>query len=166
MSISDGLKNELQLEAATTTKLIERLPEDKYEWKPHEKSMTTRVLATHVVEMAGWITMICKSDSLDFAMMDYKQPVVTANAELLAMHEKNLNEAVAALGGTDDEQMMQTWTMRNGETVFMSVPRIQALRGMVMNHIYHHRGQLSVYLRLNEIPVPAMYGPSADKQAM
>jgi uncharacterized damage-inducible protein DinB len=154
---------ELQQEAQTTRKCLERVPEDKFDYKPHEKSMTFGQLATHVAEMVGWATVTVKTEQLDFAT-DYQPFEAKTNAELVEFFEKHLSEAVEALENTSDEEMMENWTLRNGETVYFTMPRIQVLRGMVFNHIIHHRGQLSVYLRLNDIPVPSLYGPSADEQ--
>ncbi len=165
-NIATGLIGELSHEAATTKKILERIPAEKFDYKPHEKSMSMVVLAVHVAEMVSWATMTCKTSELDFATMDYKPAEPKTTAELVELHEKNLVEAVEALKNTSDEAMMEIWTMRNGESVFMSMPKIQVLRGMVFNHIWHHRGQLSVYLRLNDIPVPSIYGPSADEGQM
>jgi uncharacterized damage-inducible protein DinB len=156
---------ELKQEAIATRKCLERVPEDKFDYKPHEKSMTFGQLATHVAEMIGWATVTATTEQLDFAT-DYKPFAPKTNAELMEFFEKHLTEAIKALENTSDEAMMQNWTLRNGETVLFVMPRIQVLRGMVFNHIWHHRGQLSVYLRLNDIPVPSLYGPSADEGQM
>lgn len=154
---------ELRQEAQSARKCLERVPEDKFEYKPHEKSMTFGQLATHVAEMVGWATVTVKTDQLDFAT-DYKPFEPKTNAELVEFFEKNLSEAIEALENTSDEEMMQDWTLRNGEQIYFTMPRVQVMRGMVFNHIIHHRGQLSVYMRLNDIPVPSLYGPSADEQ--
>lgn len=157
---------ELQHEAATTRKILERIPEDKFDYKPHEKSMTFGRLAVHVAEMIDWAKTTVTTDGLDFAAEEYKPFEPKTNAELLEYFDKNVANAIEALKNTPDEAMFETWTMRNGETVYMAMSRIQTLRGMVFNHIWHHRGQLSVYLRLNDIPVPSIYGPSADEGTM
>ena len=154
---------ELQHEAATTRKILERIPAEKFDYKPHEKSMTMGRLAVHVAEMVNWVTVTCTTSELDFAAMDMTPFAPKTTAELVEYHEKNFVEAVEALNNTSDEAMMETWTMRNGEQIYMAMSKIQTLRGMVFNHIWHHRGQLSVYLRLNDIPVPQIYGPSADE---
>ncbi len=166
MSISQSLIPELDQEAATTRKLLERVPADKFGWKPHEKSMTMGRLATHVAEMVGWMNTTLTTEKLDFAppggepMVPY-EPKTTA--DLLAFFDKNVAEGQAALAKATDQDMMQNWTLLAGGSVIFSMPRIACIRGMIMNHVIHHRGQLSVYLRLNNIPVPAMYGPSADE---
>ncbi len=166
MSISDALIAELQHEAATTRKCLERIPETTFDWKPHEKSMSMSRLAAHVAEMIGWIKDTVENPELDFATMDYKPFVPETTAELVEFLDKNIAASTEALKNTSDETMMQNWKMRNGEQIYFDMPRIQVLRGFIFNHVVHHRGQLSVYLRLNDIPVPALYGPSADEGAM
>jgi uncharacterized damage-inducible protein DinB len=161
-NIASAFIAELKQEAIATRKCLERISEDKFDYKPHEKSMTFSQLAVHVAEMIGWATVTIKTEQLDFAT-DYKPFEAKTNAELIEFFEKNLAEAIEALENTSDEEMRQDWTLRNGEQVFFTMPRFQVLRGMVFNHIIHHRGQLSVYLRLNDIPVPSLYGPSADE---
>jgi uncharacterized damage-inducible protein DinB len=157
---------ELDNEAKVTRQCLERVPADKFDWKPHEKSMTFGRLASHIVEMFGWTTATLKQDVLDFATMDYKPFEPSSTEELLAFFDERIAEAKSTLGATSDEQFMTDWTMRNGEQVYFTMPKVAVMRSFVMNHIIHHRGQLSVYLRLNDIPVPAIYGPSADEGAM
>ncbi|HEY8558926.1 MAG TPA: DinB family protein [Pyrinomonadaceae bacterium] len=163
-NLAAALIGELQTEAATTRKVLERIPADKFDYKPHEKSMKMGSLAVHIAEMFGWTIEAVTKTELDFAAMDYKpfQPATTE--ELVGFFDKVLADAIEALKATSDEAMAENWTLRNGETVYFTQPRVQVLRGMVFNHIVHHRGQLSVYMRLNDIPVPALYGPSADEQ--
>ena len=165
-NIAQGLIGELTHEAQTTRKMLERIPVEKFDYKPHEKSMTMSRLATHVAEMVNWVTVTCNSDELDFAVGDNKPFEPKTTAELVEIHDKYVGEAIEALKNTSDEAMMQPWTLKNGETVYFTMPKIQCLRGMCFNHIWHHRGQLSVYLRLNDIPVPSIYGPSADEGTM
>lgn len=163
-NLAAALIGELQQEAASTRKVLERIPIDKFDYKPHEKSMTMGRLAVHVAEMTGWTIETATKPELDFAKMDYKPFEPKTTEELVEFFDKLVGEAVEALKNTSDEAMMENWTLRNGETVYFTMPRIQVFRGMVFNHIVHHRGQLSVYLRLNDILVPALYGPSADEQ--
>lgn len=165
-SISDAFLGELQHEAATTRKVLERVPEDKFEWQPHEKSMTFGRLAVHIAEMFGWMETTMKTSELDFAENEFKPFEPKTNAELLEFFDEKIEEATKALENTSDESFMETWTMKNGEQVYFTMPKIAVLRTFCMNHIYHHRGQLSVYLRLNDIPVPEIYGPSADEGQM
>lgn len=165
-NLAAALIGELQQEAATTRKCLERIPAETFGYKPHEKSMTMGRLAMHVAEMTSWATETVTKTELDFAGMDYTPREPQSTEELVEYFDKILGEAIEALKNTSDEAMMEDWTLRNGETVYFTMPRIQVLRGMVFNHIVHHRGQLSVYMRLNDIPVPGIYGPSADEPTM
>lgn len=165
-NIANGLIGEIDHEVATTRKVLERIPAEKFDYKPHDKSMSMSRLATHIAEMFGWITETCKTSEMDFAKIDYKPFEPKSTAELLEFFDKSIAEATAALENTSDEQMKTNWTLRNGDQVYFTLPKINCLRTMCLNHIWHHRGQLSVYLRLNDIPVPALYGPSADESAM
>ncbi|HEV7699400.1 MAG TPA: DinB family protein [Pyrinomonadaceae bacterium] len=164
--IAAAFLGELENEAKVTRTVLERVPADKFDYKPHEKSMTFGRLASHIAEMFGWTKETLKSDVLDFSAMDYKPFEPTSTEELLAFFDDHIAKAKAILAETSDETFMTDWTMRNGEQVYFTMPKVAVMRSFVMNHIIHHRGQLSVYLRLNDIPVPAMYGPSADEGAM
>jgi len=157
---------ELEHEAKVAREVLSRVPADKFDWKPHEKSMTFGRLASHVAEMIGWTGPTLQQPELDFAQMDYKPFEPKTTDDLLEFFDKNLAEAADVLKNTSDEQFMENWTMRNGETVYFTMPKVAVMRSFVMNHIVHHRGQLSVYLRLNDIAVPSMYGPSADEGQM
>lgn len=164
--IATGFLAELENEAKVTRSCLERVPAEKFDWKPHEKSMTFGRLATHVAEMFGWAKSTADLTELDFSTMDYKPFEPKTTEELLSFFDQMVLEAKSALGRISDEQFHQNWTLRNGETVYFTMPRVAVMRTMVFNHIIHHRGQLSVYLRLNDIPVPAIYGPSADEGNM
>ncbi|MBK9156081.1 MAG: DinB family protein [Chloracidobacterium sp.] len=165
-NIASALIAEMEHEAAVTRTCLERVPADKFSWKPHEKSMEFGRLATHVAEMFGWTPATLQHDELDFAKMDYKPFEPASTEDLLEYLDKNVAEAIDTLRNTTDEQFMGTWTMRNGDTVYFTLPKVAVMRSFVMNHIVHHRGQLSVYLRLNDIAVPSIYGPSADEGQM
>lgn len=165
-NIANGLIGELDHEIATTRKILERIPTEKFDYKPHEKSMTMIRLATHVAEMIDWITETCTKDELDFATIDYKPFEPKSAAELVEYHDRLVEKALEALKTTSDEDMYKPWSLKNGETTYFTLPKINTLRTMCFNHIWHHRGQLSVYLRLNDIPVPSIYGPSADEGQM
>lgn len=162
-NLAAALIGELHMEAAATRKCLERIPAEKFDYKPHEKSMTMVRLAVHVAEMVEWAKDVVQTTELNFATMDYKPFEPQTTAELVELLDKNVEAAAEALKNTSDEAMMGDWTLRNGEEIYFTMPRIQCLRGMVFNHIVHHRGQLSLYLRMNDIPVPALYGPSADE---
>ena len=159
-----GLMKELRYESAGTRKLIERIPDDKFGFKPHEKSMVLKKLALHVAMMPDFVEPIINTNEIDFAGMDFTPPEVNTTTELLKIFDDSLNKALALLEKADDKTLMDKWTAKmNGEIVF-ELPRVSALRSMTFNHLYHHRGQLTVYLRLLDVPLPAIYGPSADEQ--
>ena len=158
--------SELNHEAASTRRILERVPEDKFDWKPHEKSMTLGRLTTHVAELPGFLNSILTIDDFDFAQGHYKRSVAKTPGELMNVFQQKLDEVVETLQNTSDEKMQANFTLRNGDQVFGTMPRVVAVRSMALNHIIHHRGQIAVYLRLLEIPVPGMYGPSADETPM
>jgi uncharacterized damage-inducible protein DinB len=165
-AIATSLIAELEHEGAVTRKLLERIPPERFDWKPHEKSMTMGRLATHVAEMHGWTKFTVEQPELDFAKMDYKPFEPKTTDELVQLFEKSYNEAIETLKGASDDIWFEPWSLRNGDQIYFTMPKVVVMRSMVLNHIVHHRGQLSVYLRENDIPVPAMYGPSADEGQM
>lgn len=164
--LATAFLNELENEAQVTRSVLERIPTDKFDWKPHEKSMSMGRLASHVAEMFGWTEATLKNDVLDFSTMDYKPYEPQTTQDLLEFFDKQIETTRLHLSETSDETFLTDWTMRNGEQVYFTHPKVAVMRAFVMNHIIHHRGQLSVYLRLNDIPVPAIYGPSADEGQM
>jgi uncharacterized damage-inducible protein DinB len=158
---------EFDQEMASTRTTLERVPDDKFGWKPHEKSFALGALATHVANIPFWAVMTFQVDSLDLRPPggeEMKSPTAGNREEVLALFDKNVAEARTALAGATDAQFMEPWSLlMAGQTLF-TMPRYGVYRGMVMNHLVHHRAQLTVYFRLNDIPVPALYGPSADEQ--
>ncbi|MBZ5583382.1 MAG: DinB family protein [Acidobacteriia bacterium] len=169
MRISDAIVPELDHEAGNTRKTLERIPADKFTWKPHTKSMSMGQLAIHVATIPEWVGAILGGDGMDFASPEvagYKPPDLKTTKELLDRFDKTTADARAAITAADDEHLMKPWTLRAGPQVFFTLPRIAVIRSMVMSHTIHHRAQLGVYLRLNEIPVPSVYGPSADETGM
>ncbi len=162
MSISQMMLAELNHEAANTRKMLEVVPEDKLDWQPHEKSMTLSRLTGHIAEMPGWAPLMVGKDVLDFADSNFEPVQPKTLEELLAHHDQSVTTFNDALGGTDDATLMKEWTMRNGDQVFFSMPCAAAIRGFILNHIVHHRGQLSVYLRHLDVPLPQVFGPTAD----
>lgn len=164
MSISESYLSQLEYEYANSKKMLERVPFNNPAYKPHEKSMSMERLARHIAELWGWGAMTINTDGLDFADEYKPTPEVHTTEELLALHDSMYEKAKAALTGTPDEEFNKMWTLKNGDQIYFTLPKIVVLRNMVFNHIIHHRGQLSVYLRLQDIPLPGMYGPSADEK--
>jgi uncharacterized damage-inducible protein DinB len=166
VKISDALLPEFDQEMANTRKTLERIPEDKLSWKPHEKSMTLGRLAGHVAELPGFATTTIGRDSLNLSSGEYKPLFAASRQQVLEAFDQKVVEARAAIAGASDEHLMKPWSLEyQGKTIF-TLPRVAVLRGMTFNHIVHHRAQLTVYLRLNDVPVPALYGPSADEGVM
>jgi uncharacterized damage-inducible protein DinB len=164
--MNQALLPEFEQEMAGTRKTLERVPDDKFDWKPHAKSATFRQLALHLALFPSWMTETLEKTSLDYAPVagePYKPPVVNSRQELLEIFDHDLAKAREGLKAASDAELMETWTLLAGGKKIFSMPRIGVLRGMVMNHMIHHRAQLGVYLRLNDLPVPALYGPSADE---
>ena len=166
MRISDTLLPEFDQEMATTRKCLARIPDDKFSFKPHPKSFDMGGLAVHIATMVDWGAGTLQTDSFDYAPVGgepYAAPVVKTNAELLAMFDRASAEFRAALAVTENDTMMAPWSLLAGGKPVFTMPRVAVLRGMIFNHLVHHRGQLTVYLRMCDIPVPSIYGPSADE---
>jgi uncharacterized damage-inducible protein DinB len=161
MSIIQLLLKEMEQEAAITRKMLALVPDDKHDWKPHEKSMTMKQLAVHVAEIPSWIESIINTEVLDFEAQAYKPAPVNNNKELLALFEKSVADSKAVLEKSDEAMLDKNWTMRSGKTVLLSMTKYEAIRHSFAQEI-HHRAQLGVYLRLLNIPLPGSYGPSAD----
>ncbi len=153
---------ELKAEAIATKAILSLVPIEKGDYKPHEKSMKLMSLAVHVAEIPGWFGDIIKKDELDFATSDYKPFVPSSNDDLIAMYDKKISEAIELLQSIDDEKLKENWTMRAGEIIYFTLPKSNVIRTWCLNHWYHHRAQLGVYLRMLDIPLPGTYGPSAD----
>jgi uncharacterized damage-inducible protein DinB len=166
MTIGQALLPEFEQEMQNTRKLLERCPDDRWNWKPHEKSGTVGWLAGHVANMVSWLPYTLQTEELDYAPVDgpsFEPPKITNRKELLAEFDKNVAEARTALAGVSDAEMMKNWKLLAGGQEIFTMPRAACIRGMVLNHHIHHRAQLTVYYRLLGIPVPGMYGPSADE---
>jgi uncharacterized damage-inducible protein DinB len=169
MPIRDAVLAEFDHEMISTRQTLERVPEGKGDWAPHEKSMKMGRLAGHLAELSGWAASIIGKDELDFRPVGAPptQPfVMTSRQQLMDTFDKKVTEARAAIAGASDEHLMKTWTLLGGGKTVMAMPRITFLRSFFMNHIIHHRAQLGVYLRMNNVPVPSVYGPSADEGKM
>ena len=162
LSIIPLLLKEMQEEAATTRKMLERVPEDKWDWKPHEKSMALRNLTVHIAELPGWTSMTLTTDELNFDGMDYTPTQVNSRKELLDIFEKSLAEGKAELEKATEADLLPNWTLRTGEHIHSVRTKYEVIR-MSFCQTVHHRAQLGVYLRLLNIPIPGSYGPSADE---
>jgi uncharacterized damage-inducible protein DinB len=162
MVMSYYFRSEIERESVNTRKLLELLPEDKFDWLPHANSMTLIKLASHISNLIGWPAFTIELDELDLAK-DLKPFVPANSAELLENFDNNLAKSLHALENVSDETLLKNWTLKKGERVIVQQPKAGILRVMCTNHLIHHRGQLSVYLRLLDIPIPGMYGPSYDE---
>ena len=157
---------EFDQEMATTRRVLERVPEDKLDWKPHAKSMSLGQLASHVAQLPDWVSNIFTADEFDFRPPDappFKGADCKTNRELLDLFDRSLAIARKAIGGAREESLETAWTLKAGPHTIFSSPRWNVYRGFGMNHMVHHRAQLSVYLRLLDVPVPSIYGPTADE---
>ena len=155
------IKKELENEAVTTRKMLALVPAEKFDWKPHPKSMVMMNLATHIAELPTWISMVLNTDELDFAANEYKPAIVSDNMQLMQLFEKSMEDGRAQLDIGNEESLDKTWTLRSGEHILSSGDKADMIR-MALSQIIHHRAQLGVYLRLLDIPIPGSYGPSAD----
>lgn len=166
MSISKLLLPEFDQEMASTRKLLVCVPEDKYSWQPHEKSMTLGRLASHVAELPNWAVETLKKTKLEISPGE-RAFAAQSNEELLARFERNVTEAHTAIEAANDEDYWVSWSLVFGGHVAFTMPRYMVLRTVVLNHLIHHRAQVGTYLRENNIAIPGMYGPSEDdKRAM
>jgi uncharacterized damage-inducible protein DinB len=169
MSISASLLPEFDMEMANTRKALERVPDDKLDWKPHQKSMSMGGLATHLANLPIWTVFTVNQDSLDLEPPgggSFRVEEKRSRREILEDFDKNVAAARDAVAGASDEELLKPWSLLKGGVTLMTLPKIAVLRSFVMNHVIHHRGQFTVYLRLNDVPVPSIYGPSADEGAM
>jgi len=165
MGLAEALLPEFDLEMANTRKTLERIPDDKFTWKPHEKSFAMGALASHIANLPGWANVTIDQDEFDMAPGGnaIKLPAYETREDVLVNFDKNVGDARAKLATASDETLFGTWSLASDGHKLFSMPRVAVLRSFVMNHIIHHRAQLGVYLRLNDIPVPSIYGPSADE---
>jgi uncharacterized damage-inducible protein DinB len=162
MPIVDALLPEFDHEMTTTRKLLERVPEDRLDWKPHQKSFSLGQLAQHVATIPMWGSMTLTRSELDLAEGD-QPPQMRTRSELLAAFDKHAADTRAALTGKTDAELMAPWTLKNGGHTIFSMPKAVVWRSFVLSHLIHHRGQLSVYLRMQDVLIPSIYGPSADE---
>ncbi len=169
MSLSAFMLPEFDMEMAKTRTTLERVPVEKFDWKPHEKSFSLMEMANHLARLPEWGTATLTTESMD---LDPEKgefvppPPVHTPEEILALFDDGVAKFRAALEASGDGEMMKQWTLLQGGKELLSMPRVAVIRGLILNHMIHHRGQLTVYLRLNDLPLPALYGPSADEEGM
>ncbi len=157
------LLNEFRSEAATTRRVLERIPQDKLSWKPHAKSMSLGQLAWHVATVPGAIARITQLDTFDVTQANFEPPQPKNMQEVMTAYDQSVLDAEAYLSGMTDQKAQAGWRMMRGDRELSVTPRIGVVRTIMLNHWYHHRGQLSVYLRMLDVPVPVIYGRSADE---
>jgi len=162
MNVRESLLPEFDHETTMTRVVLERLPEAAFEWRPHPKSYTLGGLATHLAQIPHWGTSILTKDFYDLASSTTREPLTSLQA-VLDTFDGHVREVRSALVGLTDGQLLQPWVLRRAEKIVLSMPRVSALRGFVVRHLVHHRGQMTVYLRLNGVPLPPLYGPTADE---
>lgn len=167
MSIAASLLPEFDHEIANTRRILERIPRDCMAWQPHEKSMSMGKLATHIIDLARMLPVIVSDDALDL-FPEGREPFEAREAlpagQLVEAFDSEIAAGRALLAGASDERLMRPWSLQNAGYTIFTMPRVGAYRAAVLNHMVHHRGQLTVYLRLTGTPVPGMYGPSADER--
>jgi len=162
MNIVELVIKEVEAEAITTRKMLERVPTDKLQWQPHSKSMIMEHLAVHIAELPSWISLALHTNELDFAANPYQPTPVKDIQDILNVFEQSLQQGLDALKQAKEEDLLPTWTLRNGEQVYLTVTKYEMIRQSI-SQIIHHRAQLGVFLRLLDIPIPGSYGPSADE---
>ncbi len=165
MSLTQMLISEIEHESANTKKMLECVPADKFDWRPHEKSMTLKQLAAHVADLSGRISQIITTEYLDLADSSIKKPEINNTQDLVKELEDGTKQSLDALKSVSDDDLEVNWIMKRGEHIIINMPKAAAIRSMGLNHLYHHRAQLGMYLRLLDVPIPGMYGPSADDRA-
>lgn len=163
MSIQKSLSNEIIHETENTLRILKALPEDKWDYKPHPKSMTLGELANHILELHGWVSFVFTQDTFDFHT-DYIPSKFTKIDEMVAKLEEMKTQNLAILAEFSEEKYLTNWALKAGDHVIVEASKASAYRFIVTNHLVHHRGQITVYLRMLDIPVPGIYGPSADEK--
>ena len=165
MSMISNYLKELEQESLTTRKMLSIVPNDKYDWQPHLKSMTIRSLATHIAELPTWITMAISTEGLDFAASPYNPVLINNTTELMDLFEKSLIDSRIHLIEENEDKLSDIWTLKNGDEIFMALTKAETIHHTLCQ-IIHHRAQLGVFLRLLDVPIPGSYGPSADEMGI
>ncbi|MBW7843343.1 MAG: DinB family protein [Ignavibacterium sp.] len=162
MLLTKLLIEEIEQEAINTKKMLERVPAEKFDWRPHQKSMTLKQLAVHIANLSKRPAQVITTQYLDLADSSIKKPEINNPTDLIKEFEEGTSQSIDALKSVSDDDLNVNWIMRRGEHIIINMPKAAAIRNMGLSHLYHHRAQLGVYLRLLDIPVPGMYGQSAD----
>lgn len=162
MNIKEHLASEIMRETASTRRILERITDEHLDWKPHDKSMSVRALASHVVELHHWVALAISKSKFDFHT-DYQRLTITSVTELIELLDQGLQSNLDSIASITDEEWNSKWILCAGDTIIQESTKLDAYRFTITNHLVHHRGQLTVYLRLLNIPVPGLYGPSADE---
>ena len=169
MRIGESMLPEFEMEMAGTRKVLERIPDDKFDWKIHDKSNTIGWVANHLADIAGWVQGTINEDTLDIEPVEgqpYQSPTETTTTAILALFDKNVAQGREVLSTVEDATLFENWSLLKGGETLLTMPRLAVLRTWVLNHTIHHRAHLCVYLRMNDIPIPGLYGPSADEVNM
>ena len=167
MTIAESILPEFEMEMAGTRKVLERIPDNKLDWKAHPKSNPIGWVASHLVEIVGWVEGILTQDTWDInpeGGQPYRTTILGSRQEILDLFDANVVAARKQIGATSDEAFAKSWSLLSGGQELITMPKLGVIRIWVLNHTIHHRGHLCVYLRLNDIPIPALYGPSGDEQ--
>ena len=167
MSLVEAFLEEFELEVANTRRALERVPEARFSWTPHRKSWTLAQLASHIAEIPSWVGAMIHMDEMDLEgeFEEYQPFLARSRGELLQKFDESVREARRSLEQASDGKLSETWRLRRGDKVLFEASRLQAIKSTLINHSIQHRGQLTVYLRLNDVPVPGLYGPSADESS-
>ncbi|MCC6384914.1 MAG: DinB family protein [Bacteroidia bacterium] len=163
MSLTESFIREIEHESANTRKMLERIPPGQFDWKPHQKSMSLKNLASHITGLSAWPGVIVKSQYLDLAVSNSNKTEIKTTSDLIDELDRNVKQSIDALKSVQDENLKEYWSLKRGDHVIFEMPKSAVIRSMALNHSYHHRAQLGVYLRILNISVPGMYGPSADE---
>lgn len=164
MSVKEGFIAEYNMEMATTRKILERLPEGRFVFKPHEKSYSLGELGTHLANLQQWVGVTLTMDAFDVRAHVARTEALKSTEAVLELFDGNVAEAIKMMSDAPEDRYMESWSLKDGDTTVFTMPKAAVLRSFVLNHTIHHRGQLTVYLRLNDVPLPMIYGPTADEQ--
>ena len=166
MNLIDPFIEEFTHEASTTRRILERIPEKNWDFRPHEKSMSMGELGSHIANSLEWAVVTIDRDVFEMDPKEYQPFIASSSSDLLEAYDKNVAAAIEKMSGCSNEKLLVTWQMKVGGKVVIEMPRMAVLKAFILNHMIHHRGQLDVYLRINDIPLPQIYGPTADEPDM